>query len=345
MPPSKTQAQKKAEHAERAAALAAQREAEKRQRDEFMRQQAAATKADQQQKKNKDKDKKNSKSASSSTSGCSSLLPSAAEVAQMGQHGPGADREPRELAAGTAAGDADADAAESKAAFAAAAAAELSSLQLAGSGSGSGPSPSHGAGVAVASPTASARLVLNHSTHIEGLLPFMVRLQKSPLVKTILPGAICGHSGQGSHAPHLQVVYQSESNDGAWNFVAKHGYSRQDLRITPKLKLVKRSMVEEAISDILSPASRQQTESHSHAHASASSGGLLAPNANRFAAEMAAKERRAQDHAKHAAIKDKEAAAAHAKRVAEKAKKLKAAIGQKNESVQAYAEEWVKWEK
>ena len=174
----------------------------------------------------------------------------------------------------------------------------------------------------------------------------MVRLQKSPLVKTILPGAISSHGGPtigDSSAPHLSVVYQSDSNDGAWNFVAKHGSSRQDLRITPKLKIVKRSMLEEAINEILNPAHRDlPAESHSAASAS---DGLLAPNANRVVAQMAAKEHRQKDQAKHAAIKDKETAAAHAKKVAEKAKRLKAAIGQKNESVQAYAEEWVKWEK
>lgn len=343
MRPSKTQAQKKAEHAERAAALAAEREAEKRERDEYMKQQAiqaAALKAAQQDKK-KDK-KKGPASRSASAAASTTLLPSAAEVAHMGEHGRSENAGAHGPSAAGAA-DADADAAESNAAFAAAAAAELSSLQLSSSSSGS-----NGTGPALASPSSSssARLVLNHSTHISGLLPFMVRLQKSPLVKTILPGAISSHGGPAigdSSAPHLSVVYQSDSNDGAWNFVAKHGSSRQDLRITPKLKIVKRSMLEEAISDILNPAHRElPVESHSSASAS---DGLLAPNANRVVAQMAAKEHRQKDQAKHAAIKDKETAAAHAKKVAEKAKRLKAAIGQKNESVQAYAEEWVKWEK
>jgi len=42
----------------------------------------------------------------------------------------------------------------------------------------------------------SARLVLNHSTHLPGLIPLLTRLAEQPGIKTITPGRIARVKGR-----------------------------------------------------------------------------------------------------------------------------------------------------
>lgn len=186
------------------------------------------------------------------------------------------------------------------------------------------------------SSSTSARVVLNHSTHIDGLLPFIAKLEKTHYVKTILPGAL---SGGHANAQTFDVAFQSESNDGAFNFVAKSGSMRQDLRITPKLKIVKLQMIVDAIDGILNPPQTATSE------AASSSSAPIAVNSNKLVAALAADAHRKSGQAQHLELREKEKAAKHAREVHEKEKKLKAKIGQKNEAVGSLAEKWVDWEK
>jgi hypothetical protein len=45
-------------------------------------------------------------------------------------------------------------------------------------------------------PDKSARLVLNHSTHLPGLIPLLTRLAEQPDIKTITPGRIARVKGR-----------------------------------------------------------------------------------------------------------------------------------------------------
>ena len=164
-------------------------------------------------------------------------------------------------------------------------------------------------------------------------------MNKTALVKTIIPGAL---SGGHSNAQSFEVVYQSDSNDGAFNFVVKLGSTRQDLRVTPKHKIVKLEMIQNAIEEILNP---KQAAASVPASSSSSSSAPIPFNSNKAAAALAAAAYRKADQEKHAEAREKEKAAKHAREVHEKEKKLKAKIGQKNEAVSAFAEAWVDWEK
>jgi len=42
----------------------------------------------------------------------------------------------------------------------------------------------------------TGRLVLNHSTHIPGLIPILTRLAKQPGIKTVIPGRIARVKGR-----------------------------------------------------------------------------------------------------------------------------------------------------
>ena len=45
-------------------------------------------------------------------------------------------------------------------------------------------------------PDKNARLVLNHSTHLPGLIPLLTRLAEQPDIKTITPGRIARVNGR-----------------------------------------------------------------------------------------------------------------------------------------------------
>jgi hypothetical protein len=47
-------------------------------------------------------------------------------------------------------------------------------------------------------PDKSARLVLNHSTHLPGLIPLLTRLAEQPNIKTITPGRIARVKGRST---------------------------------------------------------------------------------------------------------------------------------------------------
>lgn len=48
----------------------------------------------------------------------------------------------------------------------------------------------------MSSPQKSGRLVLNHSTHIPGLLPVLMRLAEQPGIQTVTPGRLARVKGR-----------------------------------------------------------------------------------------------------------------------------------------------------
>ena len=73
-----------------------------------------------------------------------------------------------------------------------------------------------------------ARIVHNHSTHCEGLRPVLVRLMKTPGIKTITPGRLHQVS---SRVPHFELKIQRRDvdNPGSIKLVARNGQTAQDV--------------------------------------------------------------------------------------------------------------------
>jgi len=76
------------------------------------------------------------------------------------------------------------------------------------------------------------RLVLNHSTHIEGLIPILKKLSKEEGISTITPGAIARVKGRSNKL----VLRLSISIRGGFKLIARRGYSAQETFIITKLE-------------------------------------------------------------------------------------------------------------
>lgn len=79
--------------------------------------------------------------------------------------------------------------------------------------------------------TSKGRLVLNHSTHIPGLLAVLEKLVKVPGIQTITPGAISRVKG---HAPHLKLRV-SVPVRGGFKVLARSGKTVQEVFIVTPL--------------------------------------------------------------------------------------------------------------
>ena len=91
---------------------------------------------------------------------------------------------------------------------------------------------------------ASGRLVLNHSTHIPGLIPVLERLTKLKGVQTITPGVIGRVKG---HAPSMQLRV-SVPIRGGFKIIARQGKTEQEVFI---LTVLNQDELEEAIALVL----------------------------------------------------------------------------------------------
>lgn len=87
---------------------------------------------------------------------------------------------------------------------------------------------------------ASGRLVLNHSTHIPGLIRVLERLTKLNGLQTITPGVIGRAKG---HAPHMQLRV-SVAIRGGFKVIARQGKTVQEVFI---LTTMSQDELEEAI--------------------------------------------------------------------------------------------------
>lgn len=90
----------------------------------------------------------------------------------------------------------------------------------------------------------SGRLVLNHSTHIPGLIPALERLTKLKGVQTITPGVIGRVRG---HVPRLQLRV-SVPIRGGFKLIARQGKTVQEVFI---LTTLNQDELEQAIGLIL----------------------------------------------------------------------------------------------
>jgi hypothetical protein len=88
------------------------------------------------------------------------------------------------------------------------------------------------------------RLVWNHSTHIDGLIPILERLVKLDGIQTITPGVIGRVKG---HCPHLQLRV-SVPIRGGFKAIARQGKTVQEVFI---LTTLPRDELEEAIAIVV----------------------------------------------------------------------------------------------
>ncbi len=75
------------------------------------------------------------------------------------------------------------------------------------------------------------RLVITHSTYLEGLIPLLKRLAREPEIDTITPAVIARVRGR---APELRLRVSTPIT-GGWKLVARRGSSAQEVFIVTAL--------------------------------------------------------------------------------------------------------------
>ncbi len=88
------------------------------------------------------------------------------------------------------------------------------------------------------------RLVLNHSTHVSGLIPVLEKLTKIDGIRTITPGVI---SRAKSHAPHLRLKI-SVPIRGGFKMLARQGKTVQEVFVITPLS---QKAVEASLAQVL----------------------------------------------------------------------------------------------
>ena len=75
------------------------------------------------------------------------------------------------------------------------------------------------------------RLVITHSTYLEGLIPLLKRLVKDPGIDTITPAVIARVKGR---SPELRLRVSTPIK-GGWKLVARRGSSAQEVFVVTPL--------------------------------------------------------------------------------------------------------------
>ncbi|WP_398333263.1 DUF2103 domain-containing protein [Vulcanococcus sp.] len=75
------------------------------------------------------------------------------------------------------------------------------------------------------------RLVITHSTYLEGLIPLLKRLVQDPAIDTITPAVIARVRGR---APELRLRVSTPIS-GGWKLVARRGSSAQEVFVVTTL--------------------------------------------------------------------------------------------------------------
>jgi hypothetical protein len=89
------------------------------------------------------------------------------------------------------------------------------------------------------------RLVITHSTYLEGLIPLLKRLVRDPAIDTITPAVISRVKGR---APELRLRVSTPIT-GGWKLVARRGSSAQEVFIVTDLEALElEQRIEEALS-------------------------------------------------------------------------------------------------
>ena len=76
------------------------------------------------------------------------------------------------------------------------------------------------------------RLVITHSTYLEGLIPLLKRLVRDPAIDTITPAVMARVKGR---APELRLRVSTPIT-GGWKLVARRGSSAQEVFIVTDLE-------------------------------------------------------------------------------------------------------------
>ena len=76
------------------------------------------------------------------------------------------------------------------------------------------------------------RLVITHSTYLEGLIPLLKQLVKDPAIDTITPAVIARVRGR---APELRLRVSTPIS-GGWKLVARRGSSAQEVFVVTGLE-------------------------------------------------------------------------------------------------------------
>ena len=88
------------------------------------------------------------------------------------------------------------------------------------------------------------RVVITHSTYVEGLIPLLRKLALHPQVDTITPAVISRVRGR-SQGLRLRI---SAPLIGGWKLVARRGSSAQEVFLTTNLD---REALQSAVNDLL----------------------------------------------------------------------------------------------
>ena len=75
------------------------------------------------------------------------------------------------------------------------------------------------------------RVVITHSTYLEGLIPLLKRLARHPAVDTITPAVIARVRGR---APELRLRVSAPIT-GGWKLLARRGSSAQEVFLITSL--------------------------------------------------------------------------------------------------------------
>jgi len=75
------------------------------------------------------------------------------------------------------------------------------------------------------------RVVITHSTYVEGLIPVLQRLVRHPGIETITPAVISRVKGR---APELRLRVSAPIT-GGWKLVARRGSSAQEVFVVTAL--------------------------------------------------------------------------------------------------------------
>lgn len=94
------------------------------------------------------------------------------------------------------------------------------------------------------SQSSEGRIVWNHSTHLDGLIPILAKLATYTGIKTITPAVL---SRSRSHSPQLKLKV-SVPIRGGYKLIARYGKTVQEVFIITDLK---RSELEDIITEII----------------------------------------------------------------------------------------------
>jgi hypothetical protein len=94
------------------------------------------------------------------------------------------------------------------------------------------------------------RLVITHSTYLEGLIPLLKRLVQDPAIDTITPAVIARVKGR---SPELRLRVSTPIT-GGWKLVARRGTSAQEVFVVTGLNA---DALEDRIDQALSRSARK----------------------------------------------------------------------------------------